>query len=57
MLIQSETGVAPGIFQRGADSSDEGAKIWYSGYNKCQKSPKNRFSSSDGGLACSDGWL
>ena len=24
----------------GTDSSDEGAKIWYSGYYKCQKSPK-----------------
>ena len=23
-----------------ADSSDEGAKIWFSGYFKCQKSPK-----------------
>ena len=22
------------------DSSDEGAKIWFSGYYKCQKSPK-----------------
>ena len=34
----------------GADSSDEGAKIWFSGYYKCQKSPKNRYSPSDGGL-------
>ena len=25
----------------GADSSEEGAKIWFSGYYKCQKSPKN----------------
>ena len=33
------SGVAPGIFRRGADSSDKGAKIWL----------------SDGGLACSDG--
>ena len=32
-----------------ADSSDEVAKIWRSGYYKCQKSPKNRLSSSDGG--------
>ena len=42
-------GVAPGMFQRGADSSDEEAKIWFSGYYKCQKSPKNRYSPSDGG--------
>ena len=42
-------GVAPGIFQRGADSSDEWAKIWFSRYYKCQKSPKNCFSPSDGG--------
>ena len=24
-------------FPTGADSSDEGAKIWFSGYYKCQK--------------------
>ena len=28
-------------FPTGADSSDEGAKIWFSGYYKCHKSPKN----------------
>ena len=44
-----ETGVAPGIFRRGADLSDEGAKIWFSGYHKCQKSPKNRFHLPTGG--------
>ena len=33
--------MAPGIFRRGADSSDEGAKMWLSGYCKCQKFPKN----------------
>ena len=27
-------------FPTGADSSDEGAKIWFLGYYKCQKSPK-----------------
>ena len=27
-------------FPMGAYSSDEGAKIWFSGYYKCQKSPK-----------------
>ena len=26
-------------FPMGAESSDEGAKIWFSGYYKCQKSP------------------
>ena len=35
----------------GADSSDEWTKIWFSGYYKCQKSPKNRFSPSDGGYS------
>ena len=32
-------GMAPVIFQWGADSSDEGGKIWLLGYYKCQKSP------------------
>ena len=41
-------------FPTGAASSDDGAKIWFSGYYKCQKSPKSRFSPSDGGPACSD---
>ena len=41
----------------GADSFDEGAKIWFSEYYKCQKYPKNSFSPSDAGLACSDGGL
>ena len=39
-VIRMHTGVAPGIFRRGGESSDEGAKIWFSGYCKCQKSPK-----------------
>ena len=44
--------MVPGIFRRG-QTSDEGAKMWFSGYYKCQKSmKKNRFSPSDGGLAC-----
>ena len=38
----------------GADSFGERAKIWCAGYYKCQKSPKNRFPPSDGGLACSN---
>ena len=32
-------GVAPGVFRQGADSSDQEAKIWFSGYYKCKKSP------------------
>ena len=40
IVVYYETGVAPEIFRRGADSSDEGAKIWLLGYYKCQKSPK-----------------
>ena len=48
------SGVAPGIFQLGADSSDDGAKICFLGYYKCQKSRKNRFSPSDGELPCSE---
>ena len=35
----------------GADSSDAEAKIWFSGYYKCQKSKKNCFSPSDGGAS------
>ena len=38
-------------FPTGADSSDEWAKIWFSGYYKCQKSPKNRVSPSDEGAS------
>ena len=36
----ADTGVAPGSFRRGADSSDEGAKIWFLRHYKCQRSPK-----------------
>ena len=42
---------------RGADSSDEGARIWFSEYYKCQNSLKKSLSPSDGGLTCSDGGL
>ena len=54
-MANLKPGVAPGIFRREADSSDEGAKLWFSEYYKCKKSPKNHFSPSDRGLACSDG--
>ena len=40
ILSAKKSGVAPGIFRRGAESSDEGAKMWFSGYYKCQKSTK-----------------
>ena len=33
-------GVRQEFSERGADSSNEGAKIWLSGYYKGQKSPK-----------------
>ena len=49
LFNQFSAGVAPGIFRRVADSSDEGAKIWFSGYYKCRKCPENGFSPSDGG--------
>ena len=39
MECKHVSGVAPGIFRWGADSSDEWAKIGLSGYYKCQKSP------------------
>ena len=39
-IEHNPSGLAPAIFRRGADSSDEGAKIWFSGCYKCQKSPK-----------------
>ena len=51
------SGVAPGIFRRGADSFDEGAKIWFSGYYQCQKSPKKLLFTFRRELACSDGGL
>ena len=38
------------IFEQGADTSDEGAEIRFSGYYKCKMSPKNSYSLSDGGL-------
>ena len=44
------------IFSNGADTSDEGAEIRFSGYYKCRMSPKNSYSLSDGGLAfCIEG--
>ena len=41
----------------GTESSDEGVKIRFSGYYKCQKSPKNSLLTFQRGLACSDGGL
>ena len=54
LAVTIPAGVAPGIFQRGADSSDDGAKIWFSGYYECQKSPNTSFFTFRRG-ACSDG--
>ena len=50
-------GVAPGIFRRWAESSDEGAKYGFQGTVDAKNLRKNRFSSSDRGLACSNGGL
>jgi len=49
-----QSGVAPGT-PTGAYSSDEGAKILFSGYYKCQKSENIAFHLLKGGLACSHG--
>ena len=55
-ILEFQAGVALGIFRRGdPDSSDEEAKIWFSGYSKCQKYPKNHCSSSYRGVLCFDG--
>ena len=40
MTVTIETWGGARNFPTGADSSDEGAKIWFSGYYKRQKSPK-----------------
>ena len=48
-ISENESGVAPGIFRWGADSSDEGAKILFLGYFHCPKSPKNSLPPSDSG--------
>ena len=42
-------GVAPGIFQRGADFSNEGAKCGFQGTITAKNLRKNSFSPSDGG--------
>jgi len=44
----SLTRVVPGIFQWGADSS-KGARMWLSGYHKCQSLRKSSCSPSGGG--------
>ena len=50
-----DAGVVQGVFRRGFDSSDEGAKIWFSRYYKCQKSSKQWLFAYRRGLGCSDG--
>ena len=37
-------------FRGGASNFSARGLKWFSGYCKCQKSPENRFSPSDGGL-------
>ena len=50
--------MAPGIFRRGAESSDKGAKILFLGCFHCQESPNNSFFHLlTGGLSCFDGGL
>ena len=44
LYLCSQTGWRQEISDRGADSSDEGAKIRLSGYCKYQKSPKKSLS-------------
>ena len=39
-LITRDQGWRQECSNRGVDSSNEGAEIWFSEYNKCQKSPK-----------------
>ena len=55
-LARLSSGVALGTFRLGADPSYEEAKIWFSGYYKCQKSPKKSpaLHLPTVGLACSD---
>ena len=43
-----KSGVAPGIFRRGADSTDKGAKIRFSGTINARNLQKNACLRSDG---------
>ena len=45
---ECKTGVAPGIFRRGTDSSDEGAKYGVQGTINTKNLRKDRFTPSDG---------
>ena len=49
------TGVASGIFRRGLILPTRGLKYGFQGTIKARNLRKNRFSPSDGGLACSNG--
>ena len=57
ILIALQQGWRQEFFQRGADSSIEGAKIRFSGYHKCKTLKKNSCIPSDEGLACFNGVL
>ena len=54
-LLLFYPGVALGIFRRGLTRPTRGAKIWFSGYYKCQKYSKKSLVTFQRGLACSDG--
>ena len=56
--IATCSGVVPGIFRRvGLTPPKRGLKYDFQGTINAKNLRKNRFSPSDGGLACSDGGL
>ena len=53
-----QSGVVPGIFLPGGLTlPTKGLKYGFQGTINAKDLPQNRFSPSDGGLACSDGGL
>ena len=57
LLVRISQGSRQEFSDGGVDSSDEGAKIWFLRYCKCQKSPKKSCFTFRRGLAFSDGGL
>ena len=55
ICFAQKAGVAPGIFRRGLTLPTRGLKYGFQGTLNAKNLQKNRFSSSEGGLACSDG--
>ena len=53
-VVYKKSGVAPGIFRRGMNLTTRGLKYVCQGTIIAKNLRKNRFSPSDGGLACSD---